>query len=97
MRQFSEVELKMLVLRHATLKPIVDRYNYCLALYPEVLREYDDTLKRLGLNRDTQDHPDVLWAKANVDLVEDELDIAEQEIANAIRSDQLDHEFHLAR
>lgn len=97
MRNFSDLELKVLVLRHATLKPVVDRYNYCLALYPEVLQEYDDTLKRLGLNRDSQDHPDVVWAKANVDLVEDELDVAEQEIANAIRSDQIDCEFHLVR
>lgn len=94
MRQFSETELKVLVLRHPLIKPVVQRYQYCLELYPEVLMEHDQVVKRLGFKGDTSDNPDLLWAKANVQLVEEELEIAETAIADAIRSGRLDLEFH---
>lgn len=92
MKPINDLELDVMQLRQPELKPVIDRYRYCLALYPEVCMELDEICRRLGFYRDSTDHPDIIWARENVKLVEDELQSAEQILCEAIQSAQVDLE-----
>lgn len=92
MKPLNDLELNVMELRQPELKPVIQRYRYCVALYPEVCMELDEVCRRLGFYRDSTDHPDIIWARENVNLVEDELQRSEQILCEAIQSAQVQTE-----
>jgi hypothetical protein len=88
----SDHTLKMLLFRDPSLQSAVDRYRYCQGLLPEAVWELDRALKTYDLNQVLDDTAEIQYLQANVNLIWQELDVAEEILTNALRAEYLQFE-----
>jgi len=89
----SDEAVRLIETRYPHLQGLTDRYRMLSAMYPDTLYEFDDVLRRKGLNRDdwTNDD-DLVFLKNNVSFLEDEIETTCRQLVAILRS-----EYHAAR